>query len=78
MGLLTKVYEIIWANPYNYSGIIPCGGRMHLLMSVFPAIGWPQPVPSAYEDTGLKQLLSESGVYVCTWQCTTEVDWKQL
>jgi hypothetical protein len=57
MGLLTKASEIAWAQPDNLEGIIPCEGGMHLLMSVFSAIG------HLYGDIGLKQLLHESGVY---------------
>ena len=57
MGLLTKAYEITWANPDDLNGVIPCEGGMHLLMSVFSAIGY------LYGDAGLKQLLYESGVY---------------
>ena len=32
MGLLTKALEIVWANPDELSGVIPCEGGMHLLM----------------------------------------------
>jgi hypothetical protein len=56
VGLLTKAYELAWARPDDLEGIIPCEGRMHLLISVFSAIGY------LYEDAGLKQLLHESGV----------------
>lgn len=57
LGLLTKAYEITWARPEDLEGIIPCEGGMHLLMSIFSAIGY------LYGDAGLKQLLHESGVY---------------
>jgi hypothetical protein len=64
MGLLTKAYEITWANPDDLEGVIPCEGGMHLLMSVFSAIGY------LYGDAGLKQLLHESGVYAAgTVEC---------
>ena len=57
MGLLSKALEITWAKPENLQGVIPCEGGMHLLMAVMSAIGF------LYADTGLKSLLSESGVF---------------
>jgi len=57
MGLLTKALEITWANPEELSGVIPCYGGMHLLMSTSAAIG------HLYGDAGLKPLLHESGVF---------------
>ena len=57
MGLLTKALEITWANHEELSGVIPCYGGMHLLMSTIAAIG------HLYGDAGLKSLLQESGVF---------------
>jgi hypothetical protein len=57
MGLLTKALEVTWARPEELAGVIPCEGGMHLLMSVFSAIG------HLYGDAGLGQLLHESGVF---------------
>ena len=57
IGLLSMALEIAWANPQELAGVIPCEGGMHLLMSVFSAIG------HLYGDAGLNQLLHESGVF---------------
>ena len=57
MGLLTKALEITWAHPEELSGVIPCAGGMHLLMSTIAAIG------HLYGDAGLKLLLHESGMF---------------
>ena len=57
MGLLTKALEITWSRPQELSGVIPCDGGMHLLMSLFAGIG------QLFGDAGLLQLLHESGVY---------------
>lgn len=57
MGLLTKALEIVWANPVELSGVIPCAGGMHFLIAVFSGIG------TLYGDAGLRQLLYESGVF---------------
>ena len=43
--------------PRVLSGVIPCYGGMHLLMSTIAAIG------HLYGDAGLKPLLHESGVF---------------
>ena len=40
MGLLTKALKITWARPHEFADVIPCEGGMHLLMSVFSAIGY--------------------------------------
>ena len=57
MGLLSKAMEITWANPDSLSGVIPCDGGMHFLMSVLSGIG------KIYGDAGLRNLLCESGVF---------------
>ena len=57
MGLLTKALEVTWARPRELSGIFPCDGGMHLLMSVMAGIG------HLYGNAGLQQLLHDSGVY---------------
>ncbi len=57
MGLLTKALEISWNSKDDLEGVIPCEGGMHLLMSVFAAIG------QLYGDAGLRLLLQDSGVY---------------
>jgi len=58
MGLLTKALEITWANPEELSGVIPCYGGMHLLMSTIAAIG------HLYGDAGLKPLPHGSGMFI--------------
>ena len=57
MGLLSKAMEITGANPDSLSGVIPCDGGMHFLMSVLSGIG------KIYGDAGLRNLLCESGVF---------------
>lgn len=57
MGLLWKALEITWAYPQELSGVIPCEGGMHFLMSVFSGIGY------IYADAGLSSLLHESEVF---------------
>lgn len=57
MGLLSKALEVTWSCPAELKGVIPCGGGMHLLMSIFAGIGY------LYEDAGLLSLLHESSVY---------------
>lgn len=56
MGLLSKALEITWSCPNQLEGVIPFEGGMHLLMSVFAAIGY------LYGE-GLNDLLVESGVF---------------
>jgi len=60
MSLLAKALEIVWSNQDELHGVIPCEGGMHLLMSVFAGIGY------LYGDAGLRNLLTESGVYAPT------------
>ena len=57
MGLLTKALEICWARPQELSGVIPCEGGMHLLISVLAGIG------HLYGSAGLEDLLHRSGVF---------------
>lgn len=57
LGLLTKALEITWSRSDELKGVVPCEGGMHLLMSLFAAIG------NLYGDAGLKDLLHESGVF---------------
>ena len=57
MGLLSIVLEIVWSQNDNLKGVIPMEGGMHLLMSIFAGIGF------LYGEAGLRQLLSDSGVY---------------
>ena len=60
MGLLTKALEITWSRLNGLKSIIPCEGGMHLLMSVFSAVGF------LYGDAGLECLLHESGVFAAS------------
>lgn len=57
IGILAKALELVWANSVELSSVIPSEGGMHFIMSVFAGIG------HLYRGAGLKQLLSESGVY---------------
>ncbi len=51
MGLLPKALKISWAHPDELSGVIPCEGGMHLLMSYMSGISY------LYGDAGITNLL---------------------
>lgn len=57
MGLLTKALEIYWNKSEELNGVILREGEMHLIMSFIAGVG------HLYGDTGLKNMLFESGVY---------------
>ena len=57
MGLLTKAFDIFWADPSQLHNVILMEGGMHLIMSVISGIG------QLYVDTGLSNLLCDSCVF---------------
>lgn len=57
MGLGPKAIKIVWVNPDLLSGVLPCAGGMHLLMTTIAAI------VNLYGEARLRPLLHKSGVF---------------
>ena len=57
MGFLPKALDSTWVCREELSGVIPCVGGMHLVMSIISGIG------HLYGDAGLRNLLHETGVF---------------